>query len=88
MPFSRTIKAGSAFLIALALGAWTHGRPTPTFATWHQVVEGIPCQDVARVGHDIRINGTIIVGGQSFQNHVVPEEGQEKILEKRCFPKL
>jgi hypothetical protein len=82
---NRTHQVLVATLSAAALSAWTHGSATPTFANWHAAVEGIPCQKVSRVGDDLRINEPIIVAGQTLQNPLVPEKGQAKLLERRCF---
>jgi hypothetical protein len=54
---------------------------------WHQALEQVPCQSITEVGSVLKISGTIIVAGQSFENPTITDEGQIKVLEKRCFLK-
>lgn len=67
-----------------------HGGGTaPTFEgkTWSEALEKVPCQNVAKDGKDLKINGTVIVDGNSFPNPVITEKDRIEPLDKKCLPK-
>jgi hypothetical protein len=90
MRTSRLAVLASVLFMAVtpAQARFPHGS-APRFegANWHQALDQVPCQSITKVGSDLQINGTIIVAGQSFPNYAITDEGQIKMVEKRCFPK-
>jgi hypothetical protein len=84
---NRLVVSTSALLIAASLGGFTHGIAAFEGKTWNEALAKVPCKDVAKDDKDLKITGTVVVDGKSFQNPTITEEDRIKLLEKRCFPK-
>jgi hypothetical protein len=72
--------------LPVMLGGWIHGSAPDRFegANWFEVLQKVPCQDIAKDGRDIRITAVLIVDGKTFEDPVIKEEDRIKELERRC----
>jgi len=74
-------------VVATVSGLTHGGAPIFKGATWHEVLDKVPCQYVVKVGKDLKINATLVVDRKSYPNSTVTEPGVIDELDKRCFPK-
>jgi hypothetical protein len=81
------VLASVLFMAVVSGGAFHHGSAPIAGANWHEALEKVPCQNITKVGDVLQINVTVIVGGESHPNPTITDEGQIKMLEKKCFPK-
>jgi hypothetical protein len=88
MTMRRITFLATLLIVAVSVSGWTHGS-APSFkgANWHDVQDKVPCQYVAKVGKDLKINATLVVDGKSYPNPTVTEPGVIDELDKMCFPK-
>jgi hypothetical protein len=81
-----------AISLILPVSAWAQfsmiqvGNPPATFQgkNWHDALEQVPCNLVAKDGEVIKINATLIVDGKTFQNPISAEESQVRQAEALC----
>lgn len=75
-----------ALLVAATSGGWIHGisPPPPRYANWKQVAQDVPCDKVAKDGHDVKVIGPLIVDGKPHEQHVINDRELVEIVDDRC----